>query len=200
MTWVKVCGLRRERDVAAALEAGADAVGFVLAAQSPRRVTESRAWALAQDLPMLSVIVTADLTPDELMAAVAATGVGGVQPHGHHQRDAAAAAQQEGLFVLYPVSMRGPVDLSEVSEGQTPLLDTYRAGVHGGTGEPFDWELIPDHGRPYVLAGGLGPDNIEEAIRQAAPWGVDASSGLESSPGVKDPDRIREFVERVRAR
>ena len=96
--------------------------------------------------------------------------------------------------------MRGRVDLNNVPEGQTPLLDTFRAGVHGGTGEPFDWSLIPDLGRQYVLAGGLTPGNIEEAVDRVAPWGVDASSGLESSPGVKDPDRIREFVERARGR
>jgi len=81
-----------------------------------------------------------------------------------------------------------------------PLLDTHRAGAHGGTGEQFDWALIPDLGRRYVLAGGLGPDNVEEAVRRVAPWGVDASTGLESSPGVKDPERVRAFVERARGR
>jgi phosphoribosylanthranilate isomerase len=200
MMWVKVCGLRRENDVVTAVESGADAVGFVLAPGSPRRVTESTARALSADLPVLSVIVTVDLTPAELMAAVDATGARGVQPHGAHQWDSAAAAEEEGLFVLYPLAVCGPVDLSRVSSRQIPLLDAYRAGVHGGTGERFDWRQIPDTGRPYVLAGGLGPDNIEQAVRQVGPWGVDASSGLESSPGVKDPDRIREFVEKARSR
>lgn len=198
MTWVKVCGLSRASDVATAVAAGADAIGFVLTPESPRYVPEARARELAQDVPALSVIVTVDLTPAELMAAVIATGAGGVQPHGLHQREAAAAAQREGLFVLYPVVVRDRVDLSDVSEGQTPLLDSYRAGTHGGTGGSFDWTLIPEPGRPYVLAGGLGPNNVEEAIRRVGPWGVDASSGLESSPGVKDPVRVREFVERAR--
>ena len=108
MTWVKVCGLRREGDVAAAVEAGADAVGFVLAPGSPRWVAPSAARALAVDVPILTVIVTVDLTPDELMAAVAATGVGGVQPHGDHRQEAAAKAQQQGLFVLHPLAVRGP--------------------------------------------------------------------------------------------
>jgi phosphoribosylanthranilate isomerase len=197
MTWVKVCGLRLASDVATAVEAGADAIGFVLAPGSPRCVTEARARELAQDVAVLSVIVTVDLTPAELMEAVIATGAGGVQPHGRHQREAAAMAQREGLFVLYPLTVRDRIDLSDVSAGQTPLLDSYRAGIHGGTGEPFDWTLLPDLGRPYVLAGGLGPNNVEEAIRRVVPWGVDASSGLESSPGVKDPERIREFVERA---
>jgi phosphoribosylanthranilate isomerase len=200
MTWVKVCGLRRAPDVATAVEAGADAVGFVLAPESPRFVPQEMARELAQNVPVLSVIVTVDFTPAQLMAAVVATGAGGVQPHGKHQSEAAAAAQRDGLFVLYPLAVRDRVDLSEVAEGQTPLLDSYRVGSHGGTGESFDWALIPDSGRPYVLAGGLGPSNVAEAIRRVGPWGVDASSDLESSPGVKDPKLIREFVERVRGR
>ena len=89
--------------------------------------------------------------------------------------------------------------MGTVEEGQIPLLDTYRAGVHGGTGEVFDWDKIPDLARPFVLAGGLGPDNVAEAIGRVAPWGVDASSGLESAPGVKDPERIRAYVERALA-
>jgi phosphoribosylanthranilate isomerase len=200
MTWVKTCGLRTEADVAAAVAAGADAIGFVLTPESPRHVTESTARNLALDVPVLSVIVTVDFTSAALLAVAARTGVRGVQPHGKHRLEAAAAAQVEGLFVLHPVAVRGPVDLSGVAEGQTPLLDSYRAGTHGGTGQSFDWDAIRDLERPYVLAGGLGPDNVADAIRRVAPWGVDASSGLESSPGVKDPDRIRAFVERARGR
>ncbi len=199
MTWVKVCGLRHRADVETAVEAGASAVGFVLAPDSPRRITVSQAAALACDVPIMTVIVTVDLEPSELLAAVAATGVGGVQPHGAHRQAAARAAQAAGLFVLHPVSVRGSIDLSMVGEGQIPLLDTYRAGIHGGTGETFDWDKIPDPARPFVLAGGLGPDNVAEAIRRVAPWGVDASSGLESAPGVKDPERIRAYVERALA-
>lgn len=200
MTWVKVCGLRRAPDVATAVEAGADAIGFVLAPESPRFVSQAMARELAQNVPVLSVIVTVDFTPAQLREAVVATGVGGVQPHGKHQSEAAAAAQRDGLFVLYPLAVRDRVDLSEVAAGQTPLLDTYRVGSHGGTGGSFDWALIPDSRRPYVLAGGLGPSNVAEAIRRVGPWGVDASSDLESSPGVKDPKLIRAFVERVRGR
>jgi len=199
VTWVKVCGVVHERDVVAAAAAGADAVGFVLA-RSPRRVATDRVRGLAKDAPMLTVIVTVDLTPDELMDAVAATGVGGVQPHGSHRRAAARVARREGLFVLHPVAVRGQPDLGKVPDDQVPLLDTHSAGAHGGTGLAFDWELIGDPGRPFVLAGGLGPDNIAEAVRSVAPWGVDASSGLESSPGVKDPERIRAFVEGARLR
>ena len=197
MTWVKVCGLRRASDVEVAVEAGASAIGLVLAPNSPRFVTESQAAGLGVDAPVLRVIVTVDLTPHELMAAVAATGAGGVQPHGVHHQEAARVAQGEGLFVLHPVPVREAVEVSMVPGGQIPLLDTYQPGSHGGTGRAFDWEVIPDLARPFVLAGGLGPTNVAEAIRRVAPWGVDASSGLESSPGVKDPDRIRKYVERA---
>ena len=198
MIWVKTCGLRTESDVAVAVEAAVDAVGFVLAPDSPRFVTEARARELAMEVPALCVIVTVDLTPSALLGAAALTGAGGVQPHGKHRKEAAEAAWREGLFVLHPLAVRGPVDLREVPDGQTPLLDSFRPGVHGGTGESFDWDLLRGIGRPYVLAGGLGPDTVAEAVRTVAPWGVDASSGLESSPGVKDPGRIREFVERAR--
>ena len=200
MIWVKTCGLRTEADVAAAVDAGADAVGFVLAPDSPRRVTATRAQELTRDVPVLSVIVTVDLTPGALLAAAASTGARGVQPHGKHRWEAAGAAEREGLFVLHPLAVRGPVDLSEVPDGQTPLLDSFRPGMHGGTGESFDWDVLRGLERNYVLAGGLGPDNVAAAVQSAAPWGVDASSGLESSPGVKDPVLIRDFVEIARGR
>ena len=200
MTWVKVCGLRTPTDVEAAVNAGADAIGFVLAPSSPRYVTQSQAAALGNEVEILTVIVTVDLTASELLAAVETTGAGGVQPHGAYRREAARRAQAEGLFVLHPVPVRGSIDVSDIDEGQIPLLDSYRAGAHGGTGEVFAWGTIPDLGRRFVLAGGLGPDNVGEAIRRVAPWGVDASSGLESDPGVKDLHRIRRYVERARDR
>jgi phosphoribosylanthranilate isomerase len=102
------------------------------------------------------------------------------------------------LFVLYPVPVKGYVNLDGVGEGLMPLLDTYRPDRHGGTGERFAWETIGNPGRDFVLAGGLGPRNVAEAVREVAPWGVDASSGLESAPGRKDPGKIREFVERAK--
>jgi phosphoribosylanthranilate isomerase len=198
VTWVKVCGLRTPDDVEAAVKGGADAVGFVLAPDSPRSVAASIVHELATGVPILSVIVTVDSTPEQLMQAVEVTGVGGVQPHGRHQAEAARVARNEGLTVLYPVPVRGPVDLGTVEKGVIPLLDTYRPGRHGGTGERFAWTLIPRSARDFVLAGGLDPHNVEEAVRQVAPWGVDASSGLESSPGVKDPAKIRDFIKRAK--
>ncbi len=194
MTWVKVCGLRRPEEVVAAMEAGADAVGFVLA-DSPRRVTVAEARALGEAVPLRRVIVTVDLEPASLLAAAAAAGADGVQPHGAHRRAAADAAADAGLFVLHPA---GPADVSSVPQGQVPIVDSEVAGLHGGTGLTFDWSLTGGITRPFVLAGGLGPDNVRRALAEVAPWGVDASSRLESAPGVKDPARIRAFVEAVK--
>lgn len=198
MTWVKVCGLRTEADVATAVEAGADAIGFVLAEDSPRQVARSRARALVPGRSVMSVIVTVDYSPTRLMAAVEATGAAGVQPHGQHQLEAARLAHSEGLLVLYPVPVRGQVEIGMVDEGLIPLLDTYRPDRHGGTGRRFAWDVIGSPERDFVLAGGLNPHNVGDAVRQVAPWGVDASSGLESSPGVKDPQKIRDFIEKAK--
>ena len=193
MTWVKVCGLRERAHVLAAAEAGADAVGFVLA-DSPRRVTVDEARRLGRGIQLQRVLVTVDADPDSLLAAVAAAEADGVQPYGHHADEAARVAAQAGLIVLRPVRVADQVDLDGVPPEQIPLLDTGVPGLLGGTGQGFDWALIGDTERRFVLAGGLGPDNVAGAVAQLRPWGVDASSKLESAPGIKDPDRIRRFV------
>ncbi|MGH9166647.1 MAG: phosphoribosylanthranilate isomerase [Acidimicrobiia bacterium] len=195
MTWVKVCGLTRREDVEAAVEAGADAVGFVLAPGTPRRVDVEQARRLGRDLPVVRVVVTVDLPPDEVLLQVKEAGAEGVQLHGRHASEAAAAAVGAGYLVLRPVRVRDRVDLSEIPEGQIPLLDAYRRGLHGGTGQRFDWGLIdPGLERRYVLAGGLGPDSVRAAVARLRPWGVDATSRLEVSPGVKDPAKVAAFV------
>jgi phosphoribosylanthranilate isomerase len=195
MTWVKVCGLTRREDVEAAVEAGADAVGFVLALGTPRRVDAEEAMQLGRDLPVVRVVVTVDLPPDELLFQVNAAGADGVQQHGRHAQEASAAAAEAGYLVLRPVRVRDRVDLSEIPDGQIPLLDAHRPALHGGTGQRFDWGLIdPGLERRYVLAGGLGPDSVGAAVTRLRPWGVDATSRLEVSPGVKDPAKVAAFV------
>lgn len=199
MTWVKVCGLSTANDVRVAADAGADAIGLVLG-PSPRRVDLPTARRLASLSSITTVLVTVDVTPSQLLALVAATGAQGVQPHGLHRVEAAAAACSAGLLVLHPVSVaeRSP-EIGTVPAGHIPLLDTHHLEHLGGTGRSFDWSLIPTGDRPFVLAGGLTPDNITEAVASIRPWGVDASSGLESAPGVKDPARVRSYVEGAKA-
>ncbi|NNJ47515.1 MAG: phosphoribosylanthranilate isomerase [Acidimicrobiia bacterium] len=196
MTWVKVCGLSRPEEVEAAVTAGVDAIGFVFYEPSPRHVTPSHARSLAESAGVLTVAVTVDLDADSLLHLADMADVGAVQPHGAHAGEAAAAAVAAGLAVLRPVPVGGPVDLAAISGDELPLLDSDSIG---GTGATFDWSWLDGLERPFVLAGGLGPGNVAEAIERVGPWGVDASSGLESAPGVKDLAKVAEFVQRAKA-
>lgn len=201
MTWVKVCGLREERDVSAAVDAGADALGFVLDETSPRRISVERAARLMDDVPILRVLITTDMAPDEIERVVDETGANAVQVYGRHAEESAGKSVAAGLFVLRPVSMSvtpPEPDPARVPDSQTVVLDSARGNRIGGTGVAFDWDLIPDLGRPFVLAGGLNPDNVAGAIRTVRPWGVDASSGLESERGVKDTSRVVAFIEQAK--
>lgn len=194
MTWVKICGLRTAADVRAATEAGADAVGFVFAQESPRAIRPDLAARLIADAELPSFLVTVDASPAEILDLIDFTGASGVQPHGADAAATAATARRAGFAVLRPVRVTDDVDLGEIPDDQTPLLDTHIPGRHGGTGVRFDSELLPVIDRQWVMAGGLDPSNVAEAIRTLQPWGVDASSRLESSPGHKDHDLITAFV------
>lgn len=199
MTWVKVCGVTRVDDVAVASEAGADAVGFNIYEGSKRYIETSAVPDLVGAAgAMMTVLVAVDMEPGELLAASARTGARGVQPHGRFAAAAAQAAIDAGLFVLRPIPVSGGVDLDTVPNNQVPLLDTADEEVHGGTGRTFDWRLAAGIERPFVLAGGLGPDNVAAAVAAASPWGVDASSGLELKPGIKDSDKVRRFIEEAK--
>lgn len=194
MTWVKVCGLTCREDVESAVEAGADAIGFVLVPESPRTISLDLVTELSRGVEALKIILTHDLAPEDLVAAAIATGADGIQPYGAHVGEASEAAMQAGLLVLRPIPVNGPVDLEGVPPDQVPLLDSAAPHRLGGSGHSFDYAWLPDHQRPFVLAGGLGPDTVAGAIRQTGAWGVDASSRLESAPGRKDPELIRRFV------
>lgn len=203
MTWVKICGITDEASLDAAVTGGADAVGFVLAPDSPRTLTPDRATALMRSVPILRFIVTVDLTPAQALAAAQLTGADGIQNHGLHAAEVAAAAVEAGYHSLHPIRVlaTGPeVDVDTVPEGSLPLFDTASAIGHGGTGAVFDWGVLDRPERPFVVAGGLGPENVLDAIEALDPYGVDASSRLESSPGVKDPRIITDFLHGVKAR
>ena len=196
-TWVKVCGLTREQDVAIAVESGADAVGFVIAPASVRRVTVEQAAELMDGVSATRFVVTADAEAEDVLAAAEATGAYGVQPHGRHSAAAAEAAAERGLIVLRPVEVSGDRLRPEpklIPADQVPILDTAHARLHGGTGESFDWSAIERPQRRFVLAGGLGADNVAVAVAEIEPWGVDAASRLESGPGIKDPAKVSAFI------
>ncbi len=201
MTWVKVCGLTDEAGVAAVVDGGADAAGFVLAPTSPRYLTVDRAAALMDGVPVTRFIVVVDLTVGEALQVADVTGADGIQAHGLGAADVAQKALECGYLSLYPVRVSSgglSERLRSIDPGAMPLLDTHSRSEHGGTGRTFDWSLIDDPGRPFVLAGGLGPGNVEEAITAVQPFGVDASTNLESVRGVKDPSRIRDFIEKAK--
>ena len=195
MTWVKVCGMKTESDLEAAADAGADAVGLVLVEDTPRYLDLDIAARLAALSRVPAVILTLNARPDDLVRVVDRVGASGVQPYGDHAREAARKVVAEmGAFVLWPIRVRGPVDLETVPTGQIALLDGYSPERLGGTGKQVSPQWLPPPGSRYVLAGGLDPANVATAVERYRPWGVDASSGLESAPGVKDPARIRRFV------
>lgn len=192
MTWVKICGMTRVEDIHAAEAAGADAIGLVLVADSPRAISVDRAAELAATVTTQAVLLTKDLEPEDLIAAVLAVGVDAVQPYGAHASEAAEMAAEVGLFVIRPIDL--DFDVSAIPEAHVPLFDNRTGSDLGGTGQPFDHRLLPATDRRFVLAGGLGPDNVGDAIRATRPWGVDASTRLETRPGVKDHDLVARFV------
>ena len=196
MVWVKVCGLSTEEDVEVAIEAGADAVGLVLA-QSPRQISLTAAERLVRAAGgrCETVLVTVDMTPADAIEVIESTGASGIQPHGRHGAEVAGCAP--GL-VLRPVAAAPGLDLAHIPADQIPLIDASVHGLHGGSGTTFDWALASDLDRPVVIAGGLGPHNVADAVRRTGAWGVDASSHLESRPGVKDHAAIRQYVRGAR--
>jgi len=198
MTWVKLCGMTRREDVLAAESLGADAVGFVVYPGSPRRIGLDDVAAIGRGIGIDRYLVTVDMRPAELLEAAGRSTVTGVQPHGDHAVEAASAALAAGLKVLFPVPVGDEApDLGRVPDGSVPILDRASAG-HGGTGRTFDWSLAEGVTVPWVLAGGLTPGTVADAVATAHPWGVDVASGVEDVPGVKDHEAMRRFIEAVR--
>ena len=199
MMWVKVCGITREIDLAAAAEAGADAVGFVMVPGSPRRIPGARVRSLVADSPVATYVLTLDLDPGDVPRLLADTGADGIQPYGVGAMPAAAAALSLGARALVSGSPGDVGWMSELPPLAIPLLDTPSEAVLGGTGRAFDWSGVAAIERDLVIAGGLGPENVARAILASGAWGVDASSRLESKPGIKDPGRVAAFVEEARS-
>ncbi|MFE7516078.1 phosphoribosylanthranilate isomerase [Streptomyces sp. NPDC057540] len=194
--FVKVCGLGTTADIDVAVAAGADAVGLVISGTSVRGLDRDRAALLAAHVPQgaLSVLVVNDTPAVEAARIAAALGFGALQLHGtaYGERDFAAAAEVfPRLWRATSLSDRPDTRVGAHGE-EVLLLDSPRAG----SGEPWDLSLLAS-ARPegaWLLAGGLAPHNVAEAIEKARPWGVDVSSGVESAPGVKDHALIRAFV------
>lgn len=198
MTWVKVCGLTRPQDVETAVGAGADAIGFVMVHTSPRAVSARQVHRLARDVPIDTIVLVADMDPAIALRVIEETGVTGIQPYGNSATELAEMAAASGRLALLPTPVRGPIARLETPDRVIPLLDT-ATPQRGGSGVSFDWSHVDQLETRFVLAGGLGPDNVQAAIRQTHAWGVDASSRLEKAPGIKDPVKVTAFIEEAKS-
>jgi phosphoribosylanthranilate isomerase len=202
MTRVKICGITRVEDGLAAAQAGADAIGLVFVGKSPRHVVPEQARAIVRALPPFVSTVALFVNPsaDEVDAVLKRVRPDLLQFHGEESPD---FCRSFGVPWLKAFRVRPGVDLLQSAilygDAQGWLLDAWSEAAHGGTGERFDWELIPpDLPRPVILAGGLTPSNIREAVRRVRPWAVDVSSGVEAGKGIKDAALVAAFIEETR--
>lgn len=200
-TRIKICGLTREDDVLAAVNAGADAIGFVFYPPSPRYVSPARAAELARLLPPFVTAVGLFVNPSREEVAQVRDLVP-LQLLQFHGDETEPDCLGHGLPYIKAARMRPGLDLlkyaASFAGAQGLLLDAFVEG-YGGGGETFDWSLIPSVlPLPLILSGGLHAGNVSEAVRRVRPWAVDVSSGVEAAKGVKDAARITEFVAGVR--
>ena len=198
---VKICGMTRRADVQAAVQAGADALGFVFASRSKRALDV----ALAADLVTLTpaFVSRVGLFMDQDFESVARVidqvPLSLLQFHGSEDAD---YCRQFGLPYIKAVSVASDqavrAAVEAYSDAAALLLDSHSPGGVGGTGVTFDWAMIPAVSMPLVLAGGLTPANVRRAVEQVKPWAVDVSSGVEDSPGIKNEAKMREFIKEAK--
>lgn len=201
-TRVKICGITRPEDGQQAALLGADAIGLVFYAPSPRAVNVARAAEVAASLPpfVTRVGLFVNATPAEVEAALAGVQLDLLQFHGDETE---ADCRRYGHPYLKAITMRPGLDvaaaLAAYPGASGILLDAYHPAVAGGSGESFDWGRVPsERPVPIVLAGGLTPANVAEAVRTVRPYAVDVSSGVEAAKGIKDAGKIAEFIRGVR--
>lgn len=200
-TRIKICGITRPADAAAAAQAGADAIGLVFYPRSPRYLSLERALEIRDALPPFVQSVALFVNPD---AAQVAQVIGTVRPAllQFHGEETPPFCESFGVPYVKACRVRPGLDLLEYlrpfSRASAWLLDSHVA-EYGGVGERFDWSLVPaQRERPLILSGGLSAGNVADAIRRVKPWGVDVSSGVESAKGIKDAARIAAFISEVR--
>lgn len=201
MTRIKICGITRREDVENAIELGIDALGFILA-ESPRKVSLSAAEDLIQGLPPFISTVGVVVNPCQTeLDKISSRGIfSHIQFHG---TEPSSIFKDLNMKTIKTFSIDSQEDLENIQlyrEADFFLFDTRVGKSIGGTGKTFDWTLIKDaaRGKPFILAGGLGPGNIDDAIRICRPDAVDLNSRLEYEPGKKDPELMRETVFRIR--
>lgn len=200
-TRVKICGITRPEDGVAAASHGADAIGLVFYAASPRAVSIQQAQAIVARLPAMVTVVAlfVDADSDEITRVLSQVDIDLIQFHGNETVDECERYQRR---YIKAVRMSDDMDLNVVFDQYTDaagiLVDSYHQGIAGGSGESFDWQRIPQQfaGR-IILAGGLDNTNVASAIKTVQPYAVDVSSGVESEKGIKDEGRIEAFMRGV---
>ena len=220
-TKVKICGITNLADAQAAVEAGADALGFNFYEKSPRYISVEQAAEISRQLPpfILRVGVSVNAPPELVMRAIASAGLTMLQFHGDEPPEfclqwtrrlvavnSATRASQPpvGLMSMKAFRIRDEHSLAQIPNYATDayLLDAYSADEFGGTGKKFNWDLAvaaQKFGKPIFLAGGLTPENVADAVKKVRPFAVDVSSGVESAPGKKDHAKVKAFIEAARA-
>jgi len=201
MIRVKICGITTVDDALMAVEAGADALGFVFYEKSPRAVSPQKAAAIIAKLPpfVQTVGLFVDAEPERINWVADFCGLDLIQLHGDEEPEICAEIRRR---VIKAFRIKDAASLTRIGRYQVAgnLLDTWSPDAHGGTGQTFDWSLAA-HARefgPLILAGGLAPENVRQAIDQVSPYGVDVSSGVEARPGQKDPHKVREFIRQAK--
>mgnify|MGYP003331646458 FL=1 len=201
MTRVKFCGFTHQDDVAQAVALGADALGFVFYGPSSRYVSPEHAKTLTRSVPAfvtrVGLFVNEEAETIQRIFEIAQLNL--IQYHGEESPefcDAVGLPYIKAFRVRKGMDLRTEMDRYPNASGF--LLDAYVKGQPGGTGERFNWELIPHSHAPIILAGGLTPDNAKDAIDQVAPWALDVSGGIETKPGRKDPDKMARFMDACR--
>ena len=201
-TRVKICGITREGDARVAAEAGADAIGLVFYQKSPRYVERTSAAAIARAVgPFVTTVgLFVNAPADDVVATLDSVGLQLLQFHGDEDD---AYCRQFGRPYIKAIRMSPGLDLvSEMARFPGAcgfLFDAWDKDKYGGTGETFNWQRLPDKADfPLVLAGGLTPENVSEAVRQVAPYGVDVSGGVEEAPGVKSAALVKQFIARAK--
>ena len=202
MTRVKICGITNIEDARLAVQLGADMLGFNFYEKSPRYISPQQARRLIGDLPKVTenIGVFVNMEGYRIGEVVDLLGLHAVQLHGDETNDFVSHLRTKTDAKIIKAIRVGPgFEVGSVvsHEADSILLDAYTKGQYGGTGERFEWSIAADAGKlvpELILAGGLSPDNIAEAVRMARPYAVDVASGVESAPGKKDPAKLEGFI------
>jgi len=199
-TRVKICGITRRQDAEFSVEMGADALGFVFYPPSPRAVTIEQAQKIVDGLPpfisIVALFVNAEV--EEVRSCLASLPIGILQFHGDESPE---YCEQFNHPYMKAIRMKDDVDLvtevARYNSASAVLLDSYQPGVPGGTGQVFNWAMIKKINKPLILAGGLAANNVAMAIEQVQPYAVDVSGGVELAKGIKDNQKISDFMQEV---